>query len=187
MRRFLALSLLTLASLGLIHSTAQAESPAPVVGKALQKAANFTLPDLNNKQVSLSDHEGDVVFMSFWATWCAPCMVEMPHLQRIYDKYKDQGFVLLAISADDARSASRVKPLIKSKGFTFPVLLDKQTKVVNTWNPGKTLPYGVLLNEKHEVIKQKPGYTPGDEVALEAAIKAAVDARNANVPAVVPG
>ncbi len=149
----LALGLLALGAVGLSLSTtpvAVAEEPsADGVGASF---AGFTLPNMANQNVSLSDFEGDVVMLSFWATWCGPCQVEMPHLQKIYNDYKDQGFVLLAVSADDARSASRVKPLIKSKGFTFPVLLDKQTTLTKRVNPTKTLPYTVLLDHNHKVF-----------------------------------
>lgn len=144
------------------------------------RAPDFTLRDIENKEVRLSAYEGKIVMLSFWATWCGPCLVEMPHLQRIYDTYKDQGFVLLAISADDAKSASRVKPLVMAKGFTFPVLLDSQTRVVTQYNPSKTLPYSELLDAQLNVIWRHQGYTPGDEKEAEARVKEAVEALQAS-------
>ena len=174
MHRRIALALLTFGGLALV---------LPQVGVAAdggEKVADFALRDINNQEVKLSDHDGKVVLLNFWATWCAPCLVEMPHIQRMYDTYKDQGFVVLAISADDARSASKVKPMVKSKGWTFPVLLDKQTKVVTERNPGKTLPYSELLNERREVIWKHQGYNPGDEVELEDKVKEALKALNAS-------
>ncbi|MCB9746352.1 MAG: TlpA family protein disulfide reductase [Alphaproteobacteria bacterium] len=175
----IALGLLTLGLAGLALSTspeARAEEAADTVGASF---ADFSLLDIDNKNVSLSQFENSVVMLSFWATWCGPCQVEMPHLQKIYDAYKDQGFVLLAVSADDARSKSRVKPLIKSKGYTFPVLLDTQTTLTKRVNPTKTLPYTVLLDHEHKVTWKHQGYTPGDETETEAKVKAAVEARKA--------
>lgn len=143
---------------------------------ATERAPDFTLRDMDGAEHKLSSYQGKVVLLSFWATWCGPCMVEMPHLQKMYDAYKDKGFVLLSISADDARSSSRVKPLIKSKGFTFPVLLDTQSTVVTQYNPSKTLPFLELLDPNLMVIWRHQGYTPGDEVETEAKVKEAVEA-----------
>lgn len=151
-------------------------TPSADGAEAGGKAPEFALRDLDNNEVKLSSFEGNVVLISFWATWCGPCMVEMPHLQKLHDTYKDQGFVLLTINADDSKSSSRVKPLVKSKGFTFPVLLDTQTKVVNQYNPSKTLPYMELLDPQLNVIWRHQGYTPGDEVETEARVKEAIAA-----------
>jgi peroxiredoxin len=131
-----------------------------------QKATSFSLRDINNKTVSLADYEGQVVLVSFWATWCGPCKVEMPHLNKLYNEKKDEGFVVLSISSDDARSASKVKPYIRKMGYTFPVLLDKDSAVTGTYNPLKTLPYTVILDRKHNIANVHSGYNPGDEVAL---------------------
>lgn len=147
------------------------------------QAPAFTLRDINGKQVSLSDFSGQVVLISFWATWCTPCQAEMPHLQRFYDTYKDQGFTVLSVNTDDARSSSQVKPLIKSKGLTFPVLLDRETAVVAMFNPAKTLPYGVLLARDGSIAQVFQGYTPGEEVQVEEAIKAALGGEPEPAPA----
>ena len=140
-----------------------------VGGPALagDKAGDFTLRDIDGNSVSLSDYEGKVVVMSFWATWCGPCKEEMPHLQKFHTDKKDKGLVVLSISTDDARSASKVKPFIKKNGYEFTVLLDRDSSVIATWNPAKTLPYTVVLDRKHEVAKIATGYNPGDEKELE--------------------
>lgn len=128
-------------------------------------AKDFTLPSIENTKVSLSDHSKGVVVMSFWATWCGPCKEEMPHLQKMYDEKKDKGFTVLSISTDDARSASRVKPFIKKNGYNFPVLLDRESKVISQYNPSKTLPFTVVI-AKGEVVKSISGFNPGDEEEL---------------------
>jgi len=153
---------------------------------AADTAPAFTLRDINGKQVSLSDFSGQVVLISFWATWCTPCQAEMPHLQRFYDTYKDQGFTVLSINTDDARSSSQVKPLVKSKGLTFPVLLDRETSVVAMYNPAKTLPFGVLLAQDGSITQVFQGYTPGEEVHVEEAIKVALGGEELAEPAADP-
>jgi peroxiredoxin len=131
------------------------------------KAADFTLRDIDGNSVTLSDKLGDVVLVSFWATWCGPCKEEMPHLQKLYTEKKSEGLTVLSISTDDARSASKVKPYIKKNGYDFTVLLDRDSSVIGTYNPAKTLPYTVVIDRKGEIARQTQGFNPGDEKALE--------------------
>lgn len=130
------------------------------------EASDFTLRDIDGKAFSLAEQKGKVVILSFWATWCGPCKEEMPHLQKLYTEKKDDGLVVVSISADDARTASRVKPFIKAKGFDFPVLLDRESTVTGVYNPGKTLPYTVVIGRDFQVADAHAGYDPGDEVQL---------------------
>jgi peroxiredoxin len=87
----------------------------------LRQQANFTLSDLNGHAWTLKDLRGKVVVVNFWATWCPPCRKEMPDLQALYDEFKGQGLVILALSDEDAAT---VKPFITERKITYPVLLD---------------------------------------------------------------
>jgi peroxiredoxin len=136
-----------------------------------EEAGDFTLRDINGEQVSLSQYRGKVVLMNFWATWCAPCMLEMPHLQTMYTELQEQGLVVLSISIDDARASSKVKPLIKKNGYTFPVLLDKETTVVSRFNPGKEVPYTMIVDREGRIVERHAGYNPGDEKELRAQVE----------------
>jgi len=91
----------------------------------IQKA-DFTLVNLKGKKVTLSDLRGKIVLVNFWATWCPPCRKEMPDLQALYDKYKDQGFVVLSISDEEG---AKVTPFIKERQISYPVMLDPGRKV----------------------------------------------------------
>jgi peroxiredoxin len=93
-----------------------------------RQQANFTLVDLHGKNWTLKDLQGKVVLLNFWATWCPPCRKEMPDLEALYLKLKDkdQGFVVLAISDEDA---SKVSPFLAERNITYPVLLDPGRKV----------------------------------------------------------
>jgi peroxiredoxin len=88
--------------------------------------ADFTLTDLEGKTWHLQDLRGKVVLVNFWATWCPPCRKEMPDLDALYNKFKDQGFVVLAISDEEA---AKVAPFIAERKISYPVLLDPGRKV----------------------------------------------------------
>ncbi len=133
-------------------------------------ASDFTLRDMDGAAVTLSSLKGKVVILSFWATWCGPCKEEMPHLQKMLAEKKEDGLEILSISTDDARSASRVKPFIKKMGYDFTVLLDRESTVIGTYNPNKTLPYTVVIDRDGQVVRRHSGYNPGDEVELAAFI-----------------
>jgi peroxiredoxin len=143
---------------------------APEAHAVGEMAPTFALRDIDGKEVKLESYKGSVVVLQFWATWCGPCQVEMPHLDAMYKELQGQGFTVLSISIDDARAASQVKPLVKKGGFTFPVLLDKDTSVVSKYNPSKTVPYAVLIDRSGKIASVHMGYNPGDEVALKAEI-----------------
>ncbi|HUJ31908.1 MAG TPA: TlpA disulfide reductase family protein [Candidatus Acidoferrum sp.] len=92
-----------------------------------RQQANFTLTDLQGKTWTLKDLKGKVVLVNFWATWCPPCQKEMPDLEALYHCYKDQGFVILAISEDE--EAGKVPPFIAERRISYPILLDPGRKV----------------------------------------------------------
>jgi peroxiredoxin len=131
-----------------------------------EQAPDFTLRDINNKEFSLSDFKGKVVLVNFWATWCGPCKVEMPHLDKMDAELESRGFEVLSISTDDARAASMVKPFIKKNGYQFTVLLDKTTSVVSKYNPAKTLPYTAIVDRDGRIAHVHMGYNAGDEVKM---------------------
>jgi len=93
---------------------------------ARRQQLDFTLTDLAGKTWTLKELRGRVVLVNFWATWCPPCRKEMPDLQALYMRFKDQGFVILAISDEDA---DKVTPFLADRGITYPVMLDPGRKV----------------------------------------------------------
>jgi cytochrome c biogenesis protein CcmG, thiol:disulfide interchange protein DsbE len=87
-------------------------------------APDFSLPDIEGKTVRLSDYRGKVVFVNFWATWCKPCKEEMPSMEILWDNFKSEDFVMLAISMDRVTTKKDIPPFIESMKLTFPILTD---------------------------------------------------------------
>lgn len=92
----------------------------------------FALPDVAGKSVSLKDFRGKVVFINFWATWCIPCQWEMPDMDKLYQTFKDRGFVVLALSLDQG-PPTVVENFVKERRLTYPVLLDSQAEVARLY------------------------------------------------------
>lgn len=161
MSRFFLLLFLLLSSCGATTSTGTGA-----------RASDFTLRDVDGRTVHLSDYLGkNVVLINFWATWCAPCMGEMPHLERLYQTYKEQGLVVLSVSMDGPESVANVAPTVRRLGLTYPILLDEETRVVGSYNPKKDAPFNVIIQRDGTIYKTKVGYSAGDEVGLENDIK----------------
>lgn len=132
-----------------------------------RKAPNFKLVNLDGKYVELDKETGGgPVLLSFWATWCKPCLEEMVEYNKIYEQYEDKGFTLLAISTDTEKSVAKVKPYIKSKGYNFPVLLDTNSEVARKYY-AQQMPYTVLLDKSGNIVYSHLGYMKGDEQKVE--------------------
>lgn len=98
--------------------------PAPLVG---HPAPEFTLTATDGSQVALSDLRGKVVLINFWATWCPPCRAEMPAIQQAYDRFRDQGFLVLAVNQQE--DVASVVRFMSEQRLTFPALLDSNARV----------------------------------------------------------
>lgn len=132
-----------------------------------RKAPNFKLVNLDGKYVELNKETGNgPVLLSFWATWCKPCLEEMVEFNKIYEQYKDKGFSLLAISTDTEKSVAKVKPYVKSKGYNFPVLLDTNSEVARKYY-AQQMPYTVLIDKNGNIVYSHLGYMKGDEQKVE--------------------
>ncbi len=104
----------------------QSANQAPV--RVGLPAPDFTYSGLDGKKVSLSDYRGKVVFINIWATWCTPCVEEMPSMQKLYQKLKGENFEILAVSID-SKGAKVVAPFMKKYQLTFPALIDYMSTI----------------------------------------------------------
>ncbi|NTW08959.1 MAG: redoxin domain-containing protein [Anaerolineaceae bacterium] len=116
-------------------------------------SVNFAAPELNlqnleGKPASLDDYLGKVVLVNLWATWCPPCREEMPTLQKFYEKFRDQGFVLIAINQEETLEV--VLPFVMEFGLTFPVWLDAQFVAQREFNT-MSLPSSYVIDRHGRV------------------------------------
>lgn len=130
---------------------------------------DFTLPDLSGKQWKLSDLKGKVVLLNFWATWCSPCLMEMPEFQKLYERFGEDGEVIvLAVAgtaleggtADAAKAA--VTALVEDQGFTFPVLFDADGSVWQAYQQ-QGIPANYIIDKQGNVRLLKSGAFTGEK------------------------
>jgi peroxiredoxin len=140
---------------------------ATVAGAGQQ---DFKLKDIDGNTFRLADHKGEVVYVSFWATWCVPCRRELPLLESMYAELKDQGLLVVGVNTDPAANKSKIKPFVNQYKFSFPTVLDPDNNVHDTYNPTRELPYGLLIDRAGNLHKTYAGYRTGDEELLRADI-----------------
>ena len=135
---------------------------SPFVGK---KAPEFTLEGLEKgTSVRLADYRGKVVMLDFWASWCAPCRLEMPILQRVYDKYKAKGAVLIGVNVGEDRATARA--FLEKDNYKFPAGLDPLGEVDKAYGaPG--LPHLVIIDRQGVIQADHIGFMRGLEKELE--------------------
>ena len=141
-----------------------------------QMYSDFTLPDLEGDDVTLSKlfDKSDVVLISFWASWCAPCKEEMRKMNDVYLKYKEKGFDYVALNIDNQKSIAKVKSYIATQDFAFTVLMDTEKRVFEAYGGRDEMPYSLLINKNKEIVAVHVGFKTGDEAKIEEEIKTAL-------------
>ena len=148
-------------------------SPVLAEEASLETASDFTLPSLDGGNISLSDYLGKkVILVNFFATWCDPCLKEMPKLNTMQQELGEKGLQVVSISVDDAKDHSKVKALIKRWRYKPAVLLDAETRVVNTYNPRKDMPWTMVIGKDKKIHHKKKGFTDGDEKKMREWVEA---------------
>jgi peroxiredoxin len=157
------------------------EADAPFKNPLADKQAPaFTLKDTTGKNVSLADYKGKAVVLDFWATWCAPCKIEIPWLTQLHDQYASQGLVVLGISEDDLDLDDKAA-LLKQKQeiadsamklhINYPVLIDDK-EVSKPYGGIDALPTTFYVDRNGKVVAATIGLADRDEI--EANIKKAL-------------
>ncbi len=122
-----------------------------------RKLTEFSLPDLSGKPHNIKEWQGKVLVINFWATWCPPCLKEMPEFEALQTEYGKKGLQFIGIALDDA---DPVKEFIASKLITYPILLgeDQGTKLAHDLgNIVNTVPFTVIVNKQGLVVKSHMG------------------------------
>jgi len=121
-----------------------------------KEAADFKLTSLDGQSIALSSLRGKVVFLNVWATWCPPCREEMPAIEALYEKFKDdKNFVVLAVSQDTDGSGP-VAAYVKKNGFRFDVLLDPENKVGEAYDVSG-IPETFIIDQRGRIVAHHVG------------------------------
>ena len=172
------LILLALLSGACASNASNATTQPAAATSASARPPDFELRSLDGSSVRLSDALGSkVILLDFWATFCEPCLRAMPALDGLYQKYKDQGLLVLGVSIDGADSLPEVRADVQKLGISFPILLDQETHVVALYNPKTSAPYSVLIGRDGRILLKKEGYSTGAISALERDVQAALAAQ----------
>lgn len=120
---------------------------------------DVTLQTLDGQTVHLSDYEGQVVLLNFWASWCPPCRAEMPTLDAYYREHRDEGFVVLAVNVGESPALARA--FIEEQGFSFPVALDEDTHIADQFGV-RGLPVSLLIDRQGNISYRHEGLITAD-------------------------
>ena len=133
---------------------------------------DFELDTLLGDRVRLGElvEHRRVVLISFWATWCEPCKLELPHLSRLQEKYRDRGLTVLAIAIDGPSTMSEVRAFVRRHRVRLTVPLDLDRRVTTLLNPKVMMPFWLLIDRQGRLVRTHQGYLPGDEEHIEAAV-----------------
>ncbi len=158
------------------ESAADDDNTSALNGKL---APNFTLEDLNGKKVSLASYKGRPLVVDFWATWCAPCKVEIPWFEKLHDQYAGQGLEILGVSADDLDKDDPAKMFTEKRDIAdfatkmhmnYPILIDAEA--VEDLYKLDAFPTTFFIDRNGKVVASTVGLAPRD--VIEADIKKAI-------------
>ncbi len=145
------------------------------VVKVGDPAPNFQLYDLNGNAVTLSEYRGSIVFVNFWATWCGPCLAEMPTMEALYKAFPRKDFEILAVSTD-AQGVAVTRPYRNELGLTFPILHDSDYRVGLAYG-ARTLPMSFLVDRNGVIIHRIFGARDWESPEAKEIIRTALKAR----------
>jgi len=137
------------------YATERLKPQSPKMLEKGQAAPNFTLKDAQGKDVSLRDFKGKVVVLDFWGTWCGPCQMAMPAIQKVHEKYRDKGVVVIGISCREKAGADPAK-MMRDKGCDYGLLLNGE-KITSDWHvPGYPTLY--VIDQQGRIAHAELGF-----------------------------
>ncbi len=135
----------------------------------IRAAEDFTLPALDGGTFRLAEQRGKIVLVNFWATWCPPCLEEMPAMERLWRKHKDAGFVLVAVSVD--ADPQKVVPFARQHKLTFPIAFDTTMSVSEKYGV-RALPSSFIVGREGNLAALALGPRHWDNKASHRLIEA---------------
>lgn len=141
--------------------------------KVIFKLPSIKLVDMNGKSVNTGElkNNGKPFIISFWATWCKPCIKELTTISEVYQDWQEEtGVKLIAVSIDDSRSNAQVKTLVNGKNWEYEVLLDVNSEFKRAMNVN-AVPHTFIVNSKGEIVWQHTSFSEGSELELISLIK----------------
>jgi len=134
-------------------------------------APNFKLENIDREIIELNDLIGSgPILLCFWSSCCKSAVMQIEAFAGLYDIYKTDGLVMLAISTDDEKTVAKVKPYVKTKNFNFVVLYDTDGAVARIYY-AFDVPFSVLIDHSGKIVFSHLGYMKGDEIELDERIK----------------
>lgn len=152
LKKLLILSLLLVASMGMLQAQTGGTLPSVTV-KTLDGV------DVNTSEFS---NDGKPYVVSFWATWCRPCLKELTAIDEIYDEWQELGFKLIAVSTDDTRTRANVLPMVSGRAWDYEFYLDENADFRRAMGVN-LVPHTFIMNAKGEVVHQHTSFTEGME------------------------
>ncbi len=121
---------------------------------------NLKVSDLNGKPIIMEDYRGKVIFLNFWATWCMPCVAELPSIDKLYNEFKDDNIVFLLISNE---KSEKVKSYKTRKGYDVPFVIQDSTSKIPRMYYSRSIPTTFLINKEGKVVKASSGAEDWDD------------------------
>ncbi len=140
---------------------------------AVAPSTDFVLNDLTGGELKLADYRGEVVILDFWATWCGPCKMVMPYLQKIHEDYAEEGIRVVALSVD-RKGPAVVRQFIDQSGYTFPVAM-AGAELQKAYGGIRSIPTTFIIGPDGQVAEQMVGAHPMNDYLAAA--------RRAKIPA----
>jgi thiol-disulfide isomerase/thioredoxin len=164
----LALALLTLnVDLpNVFHSRSSAPTAGGCPADAKAANLNFTLKDIDGKDVRLADFKGKAILLDFWATWCGPCKIEIPWFVEFQNRYGKDGLQVLGVSVDD--TPDKLRPYVGDLKMNYPVLIGlNRDDVQDAYGPMLGIPVSVLISREGKICGKHTGLTGKDRFENE--------------------
>ncbi len=126
----------------------------PGHSREFKQAPSFQLTDLKGNTVSLNVYKGDIVILNFWASWCAPCIKEMPALQKIHEYYKDKGLQVLGVAV--VSNPEDIPDIVNKTGVRYPILIGNK-QLIADYGYFTSIPHTFILNRSGQIVHEISG------------------------------